>query len=169
MQANRAGSAYYLSAVRPCKECLQAFPRQAVPSLLPKEKIHHAAEREDRSCRIDGTAWIQESFWSCSRDIRPIRNGKRHFGQNISDKLTKVSFLICNFVDEDTGGCRSPYHSQSKAVPAAGDCSMEDIAMRRKPKMHNEQEFDIDNIYQEDDRQLEVREPYSFDGIVRQF
>lgn len=41
--------------------------------------------------------------------------------------------------------------------------------MRRKPKMHNEQEFDIHNIYQEDDRQLEVREPYSFEGIVRQF
>ena len=44
---------------------------------------------------------------------------------------------------------------------------MEDIAMRRKPKMHNEQEFDIDNIYQEDDRQLEILEEYTFEGLTR--
>ena len=40
---------------------------------------------------------------------------------------------------------------------------MEDIAMKRKPKMHNEHEFDVDNIYQEDDRQLDIMEDSLFD------
>ncbi len=39
--------------------------------------------------------------------------------------------------------------------------------MRRKPKMHNEHEFDIDNIYQEDDRQLEILEEYTFERLTR--
>ena len=30
--------------------------------------------------------------------------------------------------------------------------------MKRKPKMHNEDEFNQDNIYQEDDRQVDLRE-----------
>lgn len=35
--------------------------------------------------------------------------------------------------------------------------------MKRKPKMHNEHEFDVDNIYQEDDRQLDIMEDSIFD------
>ncbi len=30
--------------------------------------------------------------------------------------------------------------------------------MKRKPKMHNEDEFNQDNIYQEYDRQVDLRE-----------
>ena len=40
---------------------------------------------------------------------------------------------------------------------------MEDITMKRKPKMHNEHEFDIDNIYQEDERQLDIMDDHPFD------
>ena len=41
--------------------------------------------------------------------------------------------------------------------------SMEDITMKRKPKMHNEQEFNLDNVYQEDERQLDNLDDSSFD------
>lgn len=34
--------------------------------------------------------------------------------------------------------------------------AMEDILMKRKPKMHGEKDFDIDNMYQDDDRQIDV-------------
>ena len=44
-----------------------------------------------------------------------------------------------------------------------GKATMEDITMKRKPKMHNEQEFNLDNIYQEDDRQLDNLDDTSFD------
>ncbi|ERJ77904.1 hypothetical protein HMPREF9148_01092 [Prevotella sp. F0091] len=40
---------------------------------------------------------------------------------------------------------------------------MEDITMKRKPKMHNEHEFNLDNIYQEDERQLDNLDDCSFD------
>lgn len=40
---------------------------------------------------------------------------------------------------------------------------MEDITMKRKPKMHNEQEFNLDNVYQEDERQLDNLDDSSFD------
>ena len=40
---------------------------------------------------------------------------------------------------------------------------MEDITMKRKPKMHKEHEFDMDNIYQEDERQIADLDDYSFD------
>ena len=35
--------------------------------------------------------------------------------------------------------------------------------MKRKPKMHNEQEFNLDNVYQEDERQLDNLDDSSFD------
>ena len=35
--------------------------------------------------------------------------------------------------------------------------------MKRKPKMHNEQEFNLDNVYQEDERQLDNLDDTSFD------
>ena len=35
--------------------------------------------------------------------------------------------------------------------------------MKRKPKMHNEQEFNLDNIYQEDARQLDNLDECSLD------
>jgi hypothetical protein len=37
------------------------------------------------------------------------------------------------------------------------------ITMKRKPKMHNEQEFNLDNVYQEDERQLDNLDDSSFD------
>ena len=40
---------------------------------------------------------------------------------------------------------------------------MEDITMKRKPKMHKEHELDMDNIYQEDERQIADLDDYSFD------
>ena len=82
---------------------------------------------------------------------------------NISYLLTIISELIYIFVTEETGDCRNPYHSSSKACPAAVACPMEDITMKRKPKMHNEHEFDIDNIYQEDERQLDIMDDRPFD------
>ena len=41
--------------------------------------------------------------------------------------------------------------------------------MKRKPKMHNEQEFNLDNIYQEDERQLDNLDECSFDMTYKQF
>lgn len=35
---------------------------------------------------------------------------------------------------------------------------MEDKLMRRKPKMHDEQSFDIDNLYQDDDRYVDIHD-----------
>ena len=35
--------------------------------------------------------------------------------------------------------------------------------MKRKPKMHNEQEFNLYNVYQEDERQLDNLDDSSFD------
>ena len=35
--------------------------------------------------------------------------------------------------------------------------------MKRKPKMHNEQEFNLDNIYQEDEHQLDNLDECSLD------
>jgi hypothetical protein len=37
------------------------------------------------------------------------------------------------------------------------------VTMKRKPKMHNEQEFNLDNVYQEDERQLDNLDDSSFD------
>ena len=37
------------------------------------------------------------------------------------------------------------------------------ITMKRKSKMHNEQEFNLDNVYQEDERQLDNLDDTSFD------
>lgn len=39
--------------------------------------------------------------------------------------------------------------------------TMEDTGMKRKPKMHREAEFDVDNIYQEDDRQVDLEDEES--------
>lgn len=80
------------------------------------------------------------------------------------DRCLKSFSYICS---RGSWGLPLPYHSLSKAAPAAGSCPMEDKPMRRKPKMHNEHEFDIDNIYQEDDRQLEILEEYTFEGLTR--
>ena len=41
--------------------------------------------------------------------------------------------------------------------------------MKRKPKMHNEQEFNLDNIYQEDERQLDNLDECSLDMTYKQF
>ena len=66
------------------------------------------------------------------------------------------------FVNKITRICRILNHLLPEACFAAG-YSMEDITMKRKPKMHNEQEFNLDNIYQEDDRQLDNLDDTSFD------
>lgn len=34
----------------------------------------------------------------------------------------------------------------------------EETIMKRKPKMHRENDFDMDNAYQDDDRQVELRD-----------
>ena len=46
-----------------------------------------------------------------------------------------------------------------------GDTLWRNITMKRKPKMHNEQEFNLDNVYQEDERQLDkhYQDDSSFD------
>ena len=41
--------------------------------------------------------------------------------------------------------------------------------MKRKPKMHNEQEFNLDNIYQEDERQLDNLDECSLYITYKQF
>ncbi len=38
--------------------------------------------------------------------------------------------------------------------------------MKRRPKMHNEHEYDLDNIYQEDERQLDILNEQPF-GMIR--
>ena len=44
-----------------------------------------------------------------------------------------------------------------------GDTLWRNITMKRKPKMHNEQEFNLDNVYQENERQLDNLDDSSFD------
>ena len=39
---------------------------------------------------------------------------------------------------------------------------------KRKAKMHNEHEFDLDNIYQDDERQIDIATDHPFEVLHRQ-
>lgn len=39
--------------------------------------------------------------------------------------------------------------------------------MKRKAKMHNEYEFDLDNIYQDDERQIDIATDHPFEVLHR--
>ena len=39
--------------------------------------------------------------------------------------------------------------------------------MKRKRKMHNEREFELDNIYQDDERQLDILDDLTFERLNR--
>lgn len=38
---------------------------------------------------------------------------------------------------------------------------------KRKAKMHNEHEFDLDNIYQDDERQIDITTDHPFEVLHR--
>ncbi|GAB6983448.1 hypothetical protein JCM15908A_18230 [Prevotella dentasini JCM 15908] len=46
--------------------------------------------------------------------------------------------------------------NNNQQVPADLGNRVEDTAMTRKPKMFNEHEFDMDNAYQDDERQVDI-------------
>ena len=76
------------------------------------------------------------------------------------DKSLKYNLYICK---RDNKGLPHPKSLTIRGMFCGRATLWRNITMKRKPKMHNEQEFNLDNVYQEDERQLDNLDDSSFD------
>ena len=76
------------------------------------------------------------------------------------DETINYILYICK---QDNKGLPYPKSIIIRGMLYGGDTLWRNITMKRKPKMHNEQEFNLDNVYQEDERQLDNLDDSSFD------
>ena len=83
--------------------------------------------------------------------------------QRKSFLLTKLSIKFYIFVNKITKGLPYPKSIIIRGMLYGRATLWRNITMKRKPKMHNEQEFNLDNVYQEDERQLDNLDDSSFD------
>ena len=89
-----------------------------------------------------------------------LSNGKK---QRKSFLLTKLSIKILYICKQDNKDLPYPKSIIIKGMLYGRATLWRNITMKRKPKMHNEQEFNLDNVYQEDERQLDNLDDSSFD------